>query len=132
MIDLVYIYVQTWLLCFLAFLFGPMVPALFLYGFIGLLINDIIVRVRIAYTVRRFPKYDDNLNQMSLIGLSYSIFFYLISAFALYSNEQIFANQVNANKSASSYNSASSRDLWEFRLDPSLIFLLTLLVLCAL
>ena len=87
LMDLEYIYSQSWLLCYLAFLFGPMLPVLFIYGFVGMLINDVVVRIRIAYTIRRFPKYDNNLNQLSLIGLSYSIIFYIVSAVVLYSNE---------------------------------------------
>ena len=85
--DLEYINSQSWLLCYLAFLFGPMLPVLFIYGLLGMLINDVIVRIRIAYTIRRFPKYDNSLNQINLIGLSFSIFFYLFSGNALYSNE---------------------------------------------
>ena len=85
--DLVYINSQSWLLCWLAFLFGPMLPVLFIYGLIGMLINDVVVRIRIAYTMRRFPKYNNSLNQINLIGLSLSIFSYIFSGVALYSNE---------------------------------------------
>ena len=102
--DLEYIYSQTNLLCVLAFMFGPMLPVLFIYGFIGFLINDIIVRIRIAYTIRRFPKYDDSLNQ--LYTISSSVIFYAFTSITIYSNDQIFWNKVNYNDSASSYNAA--------------------------
>lgn len=41
----------------MAFVFGPYLPVLFLYGFIGMLILETTIRLRMAYSVRRFPKY---------------------------------------------------------------------------
>ena len=58
MLDTEYIYSQVWLLFFVACLFGPMLPILFMYGFIGMLVNDVTARLRIAYSVRITPKYD--------------------------------------------------------------------------
>lgn len=61
--EIEYMYAQIWTICLVTFLFGPLLPQLFIYGFLGMLILDLTVRLRIAYSVRKFPKYDDKLNQ---------------------------------------------------------------------
>ena len=94
-------YTQVWLLIFLASLFGPMLPILFMYCFSGLLINDIVSRLRIAYTVKSFPKYEGIGNSYNLLGIALCIFVYACSAAVVYSDKQIFWNEVIPNESAS-------------------------------
>lgn len=101
-----YMYAQVWTLNLLAFLFGPLLPSLFIYAFFGFIILDTTVRLRIAYSVKRFPNYDDSLNQTNMIMISFSAYFYSITASELYSNKAVFENKVSPNKSASVYNSS--------------------------
>ena len=52
-----YITVQVWIICLMAFAFGPFMPIMFIYGALGMLIHYITIRLRIAYSVKRIPKY---------------------------------------------------------------------------
>ena len=96
-------------------MFGPMLPQLFFYGFIGMLVLGVIMRIRIAYTVRKFPKYDNSLNKSILLLLSSCVFIYAYTSILIYSNEGVFAN-----KSASDYYSVSDKKFFHFDLDPAL------------
>ena len=67
-------------------MFGPLLPQLFLYGFLGFIILDQTVRLRIAYSVKRFPKYDDSINQTTILLISYGAYLYALVGSWLYSN----------------------------------------------
>ena len=87
----------------MACLFGPLLPILFVIGFFGMLITDVVTRIRIAYSVKSFPKYDRKPNFIMLIGLSLCVFVYAISSLVTYSSREVFWNEVKVNKSASEY-----------------------------
>jgi len=53
--DMDYMQAQTFILSILAFIFGPLLPQLFIYGLLGMVLLDQTVRLRIAYSARRFP-----------------------------------------------------------------------------
>jgi len=55
-----------------------------------MLILDLTVRLRIAYSVRKFPKYDDMLNQSNIKALKAISIVYCITGARLYSNQQVF------------------------------------------
>ena len=59
--DIEYQIAQVWIIVLLAFVFGPSMPVIFIYSFFGLFILYITTRLRIAYSVRRFPNYDNKL-----------------------------------------------------------------------
>lgn len=127
--DIDYMYAQIWTLSLMAFLFGPLLPSLFLYGFFGMLILDLTVRLRIAYSVKKFPRYDDSLNQWNLFWLRESAVFYLISASYVYSNQHVFQNVVYVNKSANVYNpdlDHSQRAVNYSQLNPGTIFVIAI------
>lgn len=81
-----YMQAQAYILTLLAFMFGPLLPQLFLYGFLGMIILDQTVRLRIAYSVKRFPKYDDSINQTTILLISYGAYLYALVGSWLYSN----------------------------------------------
>jgi len=106
-----------------------MLPILFMYGFIGMLVNDVTTRMRIAYAVRKIPKYDGSQNKCILIGLSICIIFYANSSMMIYSSRHIFWNEVAANKSHSVYNAPSKNQMFNFDKDPALLYNISYLVL---
>lgn len=71
----------------MAFVFGPFLPVLFLYAFVGMIILDTTIRLRVAYSVKRFPKYSADINLYMLFLLRYFSLFYCVSAGAMYSNQ---------------------------------------------
>ena len=108
----------------MAFLFGPMLPILFVYAFLGMLILYILLRVRLAYSVRRFPSYSQKQNKCMLYLLRYCPIIYTVVATWLYSNQQVFQNTVLANKTHSEYNAKSGHDVSQIgsQLNPGLLF----------
>ena len=85
----------------MAFTFGPLMPIFFIYAFLGLFILDVTLRCRIAYSVRRFPIYDQKMNKAMLVGMRYLPLIYYINSSWFYSNQQLFKNYVYANDSHS-------------------------------
>lgn len=96
-----------------------------------MLILDLTVRLRIAYSVKRFPIFDDSLNQANLTWINYCAYFYAFMAARLYSNQAVFENKVVANKSASVYNSIDDHTigLTYSELTPGFLFVLTYLMI---
>ena len=72
---------------FIAFLYGPGMPVLFLIALAGLIQNYISERLRMAYSYTKPPMYDSRLSQNTLRALSYAPFLYAISAAWLFSNQ---------------------------------------------
>ena len=62
-------------------------PICFVFGLIGLVILYVTLRLRIAYSVKRFPTYDQKMNRSTIMGMSYLPLVYSIVAAWLYSNE---------------------------------------------
>ena len=71
----------------MTFLFGAMLPILFVYAFLGMVILYVTLRVRIAYSVRRFPNYNPKMSNCMLSVLRYCPLIYTILAAWLYSNQ---------------------------------------------
>ena len=102
--DIDYQYAQIWIVSLMAFIFGPLLPQMFLWAFVGMIILEVTNRLRLAYSVKRFPKYSEELNQWSMSGLKAASIGYLLIGSHLFANQQVFHNEVYANKSASAYN----------------------------
>ena len=85
---------------------------------------DTTVRLRIAYSVKRFPNYDDSLNQTNMILVIFAAYLYGITGARLYSNQEVFMNKVKTNKSASVYNATDDHSLDETAgtLTPGILF----------
>ena len=81
--------------------FGPMLPVLFLYGFLGLIILYVTIRVRIAYFLRLDLNVHQDVIFNLLVTLEYSPLIYMGISAWLYSNQQMFENEVLANTSHS-------------------------------
>ena len=128
-----YQYAQLWILVVMAFVFGPLIPMMFIYCFIGLLVLSVTNHLRLAYSVRREPNYNQKLNRSLLMSLYIGPISYCLVANIVYSNGEIFKNKVTANTSHSNYfaftNTAFSKSITE--LNPGIIFsiLIYLLVL---
>lgn len=108
--DIEYQYAQIWTILLVAFTFGPLMPIFFIYAFLGLFILDVTLRCRIAYSVRRFPIYDQKMNKAMLFGMRYLPLIYYINSSWFYSNQQLFKNYVYANDSHSELFAPSGHD----------------------
>ena len=96
-----------------------------------MLILDTTVRLRIAYSVRKFPNFDDSLNQWNLVMISYCAYLYAFTAARLYSDPKVFLNIVEPNKSASVYNANIDHSVNETlgTLTPGILFGYTELII---
>ena len=88
--DIEYQYAQLYIICLLSFLFGPLMPLVFVYGLIGLAILYITLKLRLAYSVKMFPAFDQKMNRVIMFSLYYLPLAYTVVAAWLYSNQQIF------------------------------------------
>ena len=84
--DIEYQYTQVWIICFMCFTFGPMVPLIFILGFFGMLIEYATIRLRIAYSLKKFPSFDNKMNSALLKCLRLCPIIYCITSAWLYSN----------------------------------------------
>ena len=87
-----YQYAQLWILVVMAFVFGPLIPMMFIYCFIGLLVLSVTNHFRLAYSVRREPNYNQKLNRSLLMSLYIGPISYCLVANIVYSNDEIFKN----------------------------------------
>ena len=85
--DIDYQYAQIYVLVVMAFTFGPLLPILIPMAFLGILIQYATIRMRIAYSVRRMPIYNQGSNKCMIRALSYTCISYLIMTAFLYSNQ---------------------------------------------
>ena len=85
----------------MTFIFGPMLPALFLYGLLGLIILYVTIRVRIAYFVRLDLNVHQDMNYKMLGSLEFNPLLFIGVSAWLYSNQQMFENEVLPNTSHS-------------------------------
>ena len=74
----------------MAFVYGPLMPMIFIYCFIGLLVLSITNHLRLAYSVRREPNYSQKLNRSLLMSLYIGPIGYCLVANVVYSNGEIF------------------------------------------
>lgn len=81
------VYAQIWIVCAMAFVFGPMIPLMFPLALLGLFVLLTSLKLRIAYSVKRIPVYDQNINRVLVLSLGYLPLIYLLFAAQLYSNQ---------------------------------------------
>ena len=84
--DIEYQYAQMWVICLITFTFGPMLPLMFPFACIGMIILYTTIRLRIAYSVRRFPNYDNKMNKAMIVCLRACPIIYCGISAWLYSN----------------------------------------------
>ena len=96
-----------------------------------MLILDFTVRLRIAYSAKRFPKYDDSINQTTILIISYCGYIYALLGSWIYSNQAVFENKVYPNKSHYIYNAVVDHDLDTTltSLTPGYLYVLTCYIL---
>lgn len=130
-----YINAQIWIICLMAFAFGPFMPMMFIYGALGILIQYVTMRLRIAYSVRRVPKY--NVLGFTRPLSSIPVLIFSFTASSLYQNPSVFGNEVFTNKTHYLYfafqgNLSMIGKLFEYEtITPGLIFsVICLLFLC--
>lgn len=110
--DIDYQYAQIWVLCMMAFLFGPLLPIMFLYGLLGFVVLYATNRIRVAYSVRRIPDYGDRMNKCMMYSLMiFPPMAYITVSAWLYSNQQVFENVVKPNKSHSAFNAPTGHEI---------------------
>lgn len=73
-------YGQMWILCTIAFVFGCVIPMLFVVALAGLAILYLNLRLRIAYSVKRVPTFDHNANMGFILCLSSLALIYALGA----------------------------------------------------
>ena len=82
------------MICSICFWFGPAIPALFPMGLAGLIVLYCCERYAIAYYHRIPPNCEDSLNSSCINDILWTPMFYLGLGFWLFSNRQIFENEV--------------------------------------
>lgn len=92
-------FAQIWIICMMAFVFGPLIPIIFVYALVGLIILYVQLRVGIAYNHRRVPSYDNRSVRRMISGLPVLAFIYGVISARVFSNQQAFRNNVQPNKS---------------------------------
>jgi hypothetical protein len=94
-------YAQIWILCTMAFFFGPLLPVIFIYCLVGLVILSVTNKLKVAYSCKRIPNFDQTMNGSFLIFMHYfgPVMYFLVAGI-LYSNEQVFENKAIPNKSS--------------------------------
>lgn len=81
-------------LVFIAFFFGPGMPLMFPIALAGLMFNLFTERIRMAYSYRKPPMYENSLNEKTLYALGYAPLLYFVMSAWLFSNQQVFKNVV--------------------------------------
>jgi hypothetical protein len=85
----------------MAFFFGPLQPVIFIYGLVGLVILSVTNKLKVAYSCKRLPNFDQTMNRSILIFMHYfgPVLYFLVAG-VIYSNEQVFENKAIPNKSS--------------------------------
>lgn len=80
-----YSYILT--VVFVAFMFGPLMPCLFLIALASLFCQYTVEQLAMAYAYRKPPMYDGQINDHILKFLSFASPFYALMAIWVYSNQ---------------------------------------------
>ena len=84
-------------LVYTSFFFGPGLPILFPISFCALAVLYLVERLMIAYSYQRPPMYDNTLNNNTIRMLHFAPLLYSFQAAILYSNTQVFRNEIIEN-----------------------------------
>ena len=95
--DIHYKYAYILTLTWVTFLFAPGMPILFPIALVAMLILYTSNQFMLAYVCRRPPAYDETMTKMTLKLLKVGPLFYAIMGAWLYSNQQVFYNNVYPN-----------------------------------
>ena len=91
-----YSYILT--VVYIAFMFGPLMPILFLSATASLGCLYIVEKMCMGFAYRKPPMYDDELIRFVLKMLSYAPLLYALMACWVFSNQQVFRNKALANE----------------------------------
>lgn len=117
----------------MTFMFGPGLPILFPINLLFLVMQYSFDRLMMAYSYRKPPMYDSALNHISLQLLMWAPIFYSLTAMSLYSNQNIFSNEVQP-KIGNVINPDSDHSIWDAftSINPGNVFALELSLLIVL
>jgi len=85
------------------FIFGPILPVLFPIALMSFVVLLVVERLMLAYSYKRPPMYDSEVNRTTIHILKVLPFCYLFSAAWAYSNPAIFENEITLKKDDSFY-----------------------------
>jgi len=99
-------------LAWVTFMFGPGIPILYPTFLLALIIQYCVERLCMAYYYKQPPMYDDTLNKNSVNLLYYAFALQMFVGYWMYSNKQIFTNEV---KEVTKSNSSipSNHSIWD-------------------
>lgn len=79
---------------FIAMVFGPLLPILFVYCLLALISLFLVERCAMTYAYRKPPMYEDDITILILRCLALAPIFYALVALWGFSNQQVFRNTV--------------------------------------
>ena len=88
---------------YIAFMFGPLLPILFLSCTASIGCLYLVEKLTMAFAYRMPPMYDDELITFVLCMLSYAPLLYALMACWVYSNQQVFRNKALATEGLNLY-----------------------------
>lgn len=77
---------------FIAIVFGPLIPILFLYCLLALISLFLVERAAMTFAYRKPPMYEDDITILILRCLALAPIFYALVALWAFSNQQVFRN----------------------------------------
>jgi hypothetical protein len=80
---------------YVTFMYGAGMPILFVIAFISFLIFYVLERLLIAYSFKQPPSFDYRINLSTIEILMFAPLLFLGNGFWMFSNQQIFSNDVN-------------------------------------
>jgi hypothetical protein len=114
-------------------LFGPIFPILFPICLLFLVIQYVKDRLMVAYEYRETPFYDRMMITLTLKLMQLSTVGYLFIGAWIYSNQQVFRNEVYVRKNYMYFESPTGHTFWQgfTQVNPGLIYGITILAYCA-
>ena len=80
---------------FVTFTYGMAIPVLFPLAFVFFTVSSVVERLALAYSYRKPPMFDDQLNSAALRYLKVAPLFMMVFGYWCLGNNQIFGDQVS-------------------------------------
>ena len=80
---------------FVTFTYGMAIPVLFPLAFVFFAVSSVVERLTLAYSYRKPPMFDDQLNRAALSYLKVAPLFMMLFGYWCLGNNQIFGDQVS-------------------------------------
>ena len=119
--------------CFTAFIFGPMLPFMFVIAFCSLVVLYITERLCMAYAYRVPPNYDSEINDKVTSFLKYAPILFVLSSVWTFSNVQVFTMQpvsfANSKDASVSLFPPSDREFRHFFTTPACVWAVLIILI---